>query len=112
MILTNTHNSISVLIFAKAGGRKINLRLRDQLIKPNLRGKGVISFSHMNSYLSKYLSNLFKQQYATFQEKYLFWGLILANFFDLSIQYKINPHILVKINPKSRFFHENFHTAV
>ena len=62
LILTNTYNSISVLIFAKSKGLKINLRLRNQLIKPNLRGKGVISFYHMNSYL-------FKQQYAKFHEK-------------------------------------------
>ena len=45
LILTNTHYSISVLIFAKSGGHKINLQLRNQLIKPNLRGEGVISFS-------------------------------------------------------------------
>ena len=49
----NTYISISVLIFAMSGGRIINLHLRNQLIKPTIRGKGVISFYHMNSYLFK-----------------------------------------------------------
>ena len=61
LILTNTHNSISALIFAKSGRRKINLHLRNQFLKPNLWDKGVISFYHMNSHL-------FKQQYAKFPE--------------------------------------------
>ena len=50
--------------------------IRNQLIKPNLRGKGVLSFYHMNFYL-------FTQQYAEFHEKNIL-------FFDLSIQYKFN----------------------
>ena len=68
LILTNTYNSISALIFAKSGIRKINLHLRNQLIKPNLWGKCVISFYHMNSYL-------FKKQYAKFLEIILILGL-------------------------------------
>ena len=40
------------------------MHIRNQLIKPNLRGKGVISLYNMNSYL-------FKQQYAKLHEKIL-----------------------------------------
>ena len=40
------------------------MHIRNQLIKPNLRGKGVISLYHMNSYL-------FKQQYAKSHVKIL-----------------------------------------
>ena len=87
--MTNTFNSISVLIFAKSRGRKINLHLRNQLIKPNVQGKGVISFYHINSYL-------FKQQYANFHEKIL----ILGDDFDRS-EYSIQnqyPHINIGQN--------------
>ena len=69
LILTNTHDSISVLIFAKSRGRKINLHLQNHLIKPNLRGEGVISFNHINSYL-------FKLPYAKFYEKIFVLGVI------------------------------------
>ena len=74
LILRNTDNSISVLIFAKSRGHKINLHLRNQLIKPNLQGKGVISFYHINSYL-------FKQQYAKFHEKMLILGVDFDQYF-------------------------------
>ena len=67
LILTNTYNSISALIFAKSGRRKINLHLRNQRIKPNLWGKGVISFFHI-------YSHLFKKQYAKFLEIILILG--------------------------------------
>ena len=40
------------------------MHIRNQLIKPNLRGKGVTSLYHMNLYL-------FKQQYAKLHEKIL-----------------------------------------
>ena len=74
LILTNTYNSISALIFAKSGRRKINLHLRNQLIKPNLWGKGVISFYHMNSLL-------FKKQYAKFLEIILILGVDFDQYF-------------------------------
>ena len=94
LILTNTHNSISALNFAKSGRRKISLLLRNQLIKPNLWGKGVISFYHMNLHL-------FKQQYAKFHEIILILGADFDQYFRSSIQYKINTQIeiLDKINP-------------
>ena len=59
--MTNTLNSISVLILPSP---EAEMHIRNQLIKPNLRGKGVISLYHMNSYL-------FKQQYAKLHEKIL-----------------------------------------
>ena len=81
LILTNTYNSISALIFAKSGRRKINLHLRNQLIKPNLWGKGVFSFYHMNSHL-------FKKQYAKFLEIILILGVDFDQYFrsEYSIQ--------------------------
>ena len=84
MILTNAYNSISVLIFAESKGLKINLPLRNQLIEPYLRGKGVISFYHMNSYL-------FKQQYEKFHEKILILGVDFGQYFrpEYSIQKSI-----------------------
>ena len=81
LIFTNTDKSISVLIFAKSRGRKINLHLRNQLIKPNLQGKCVISFYHINSYM-------FKQQNAKFPEKILILGVDFDQYFrsEYSIQ--------------------------
>ena len=74
------------------------MHIRNQLIKPNFRGKGVISLYHMNSYL-------FKQQYAKLHEKILILVVDFDQYFYLStsVQYKINIHleILVKINPKN-----------
>ena len=91
-MLENTNNSMSVLIYAKSGGRKVNLHLRNQLKKPNLPGKGVISFYYF------VLTAACMQNFT--QKKN--WGVILTNNFDL---YKINTNIkiLVKINPKSRY---------
>ena len=85
----------------------MNLHLRNQLIIPNLWGKSVISYCHVNSYL-------FKHQYAKFHENMLILVVILTNIFDLSIQYKINTHIeiLVKINPKKLIFFMKFCTLV
>ena len=62
-------------------GHKINLHLRNQLIKPNLQGKGVNSFYHINSYL-------FKQQYAKFHENILILGVDFEQYFrsEYSIQ--------------------------
>ena len=73
------------------------MHIRNQLIKPNLQGKGVISLYHMNSYL-------FKQQYAKLHEKKIVLEVDFDHyFFYLSVQYKIDIHreILVKINPKN-----------
>ena len=57
------------------------MHLRNQLIKPNLRGKGVLSFYHMNSYL-------FTQQYAEFHEKIFIFGVDFDQYFrsEYSIQ--------------------------
>ena len=93
--MTNTLNSISVLILPCPG--TVNTHTKsNQLIKPNLRGKGVISLYHMHSYL-------FKQQYVKLQEKILILEVDFDQYFYLSVQYKINIHleILVKINPKN-----------
>ena len=79
--MTNTHISISVLILPSPGERKINLHLRNQVIKPNLRGKCVIYFYHMNSCL-------LKQQYTKFHEKISILGVDFDQYFrsEYSIQ--------------------------
>ena len=80
------------------------MHIRNQLIKPNLRGKGVISLYNIHSYL-------FKQQYANLHNKIF----ILEVDFDQYFLYKINIHleILVKINSKKLiFFHEIMQTTV
>ena len=81
------------------------MHIRNQLIKPNPRGQGVISLYHMNSYL-------FKQQYAKLYEKILILEVDFDQYFlsecsvyiyCSKVQYKSNIHleILVKINPKN-----------
>ena len=94
LILTNTHNSISVFIFAKSGSLKINLQPRNQLIKLNLWGKGVISFYHMNSHL-------FKQQYAKFHEIILILGVDFDQYFrsEYSIQNQYSHRNIGKKTP-------------
>ena len=106
--MTNTHNSISVLIFAKSRGRKINLHLRNQLIKPNLRGESVISFYHMNSYL-------FKLQYAKFHEKIFVLGVDFDHYSrsEYSIQNQYSHRNIGQNQPqKVDIFHEIFQNTI
>ena len=57
------------------------MHIRNQLMKPNIRGKGVISLYHMNSYL-------FKQQYAKLHENILILEIDFDQYFlsECSIQ--------------------------
>ena len=84
------------------------MHIRNQLIKPNLRGKGVISLYHMNSYL-------FKQQYAKSHVKILILEVDFDQYFlsECSIQNQYSPRNIGQNQPqKLVFFHEIMHTTV
>ena len=83
------------------------MHIRNQLITPNLRGKGVISLYHMNSYL-------FKQQYAKSHVKILILEVDFDQYFlsECSIQNNIHLEILVKINPKNWYFFMKYCTLL
>ena len=86
------------------------MHIRNQLIKPNLRGKGVISLYHnfMNSHL-------FKQQYAKLHEKILILEFDFDQYFlsECSIQNQYSPRNIGQNQPqKLIFFHEIMHTIV
>ena len=84
------------------------MHIRNQLIKPNIRGKGVISLYNMNSYL-------FKQQYAKLHENILILEVDFDQYFlyECSIQNQYSPRNIGQNQPKKLiFFHEIMHTTV
>ena len=98
--MNNTLNSSSVLILPK-------MHIRNQLIKPNLRGC-VIALYHLNSYL-------FKQQYAKLHEKIFILDVDFDQYFlsECLIQNQYSPSNFVQNQPqKLIFFHEIMHTTV
>ena len=86
------------------------MHIRNRLIKPNLRGKCVISLYHMN--MNSYL---IKQQYAKLQEKILILEVDFDRYFlsECSIQNQYSLRNIGQNQPqKLIFFHEIMHTTV
>ena len=82
--------------------------MKSAYIKPNLWGKCVISFYHMNSCR-------LKQQYAKFHEKISILGVDFDQYFrsEYSIQSQFSHRNIGQNQPQKQiFFHEILHTTV